>query len=492
MLLAADGSGLRSEETRLFGLLDKIIVVGEPCRSLLTTSYGVPEAKIILLEPTLSAPSPRVSSGGAVLSTTPGDLLGLGVESSKTSELAPERETNCARTSAAASTAPRHRLRFVSVGTLSPRKDQLGLVTALSAACAAHPKELGGATLTLIGSAGADPAYAAAVRAAADAANAANANGGRFEVRLPGALPHDKTLESLIGSDAFLFNSRFESWAVAPVEAALRGVPVLSTRVGALGESLPPESTMWVGGPDGGGAGDGGGVGGDGWLASTADWEQALFFFAQTRSHLRVDAARAVPGLVRRFGQAAAGSRARAAQILLRTVGGVFSSSAVSRWAPRNGVDSAAVAATRVDIGVRRCELNADSTAPAHGCARSFGRGRRQDEGPAGAAIAAATAAAASAAEKERVRRATVMHAVACVLAAVLSACQVGSGAGGLAGLVAAQVSFLVYLCPPLSPANVVTIFRSFIPSAVVWWRAGSDFGLVRYSTCSVGHVFYP
>lgn len=576
MLLAADGSGLRNEERRLFGLLDKVIVVGEPCRSLLTTSYGVPEAATILLEPTFSVPSPRASaSAAAVLSTggPPDVLLGhdLGGEKTETSGLrvVSRRETAFppAGASVALTTAPpRHRLRFVSVGTLSPRKDQLGLVNALSAACAAHPEGLGGSTLTLIGSAGADPAYAAAVRAAADAANAdanGNANGGGFEVRLPGALPHDETLQSFLSSDAFLFNSRFESWAVAPVEAALRGVPVLSTRVGALRESLPSESTMWVGGPEGpkggGGAGNGNingnghgnghgnGIGNgkgngkghdnghgngngigkdigngndkgnsnghghghghgninnhgggcrDGWIASVADWEQALFQFAQSRPRLAVDAARAVPELVRRFGQAAAGSRAAAVKVLLRTAdddggGGGSGSSSVPLWPPRSGVGStvAAHAAQCVDIGVRRGSSSSsafggdgDSMAPAYGCAQSIASpsGRRQDEGLAGGGAAIAATAAAGEQEQERVRRATVIHAVACVVAAGLSVCGVGGGAGGLAALVAVQVLFLVRLCPPLSPANIVTIFRGFIPSAVVWWRAGSDFSLVR------------
>ena len=81
--------------------------------------------------------------------------------------------------------------------------------------------------------------------------------------------------------------------------------------------------------------------------------------------------------------------------------------------------------------------------------------------------------------DQERVRRATVKHALACVCATGLSVCGVGGAAGGLLALVGAQVLLLVALAPTLSPANVVTIFRSFIPPAVVWWKAGSDFGQV-------------
>ncbi|CAN0532183.1 unnamed protein product, partial [Scytosiphon promiscuus] len=57
--------------------------------------------------------------------------------------------------------------RFVSVGTLCPRKGQLALIAALKAACASNPKELGGSVLTLIGGDGGNPSYAEAVRRAA-------------------------------------------------------------------------------------------------------------------------------------------------------------------------------------------------------------------------------------------------------------------------------------------------------------------------------------
>lgn len=72
------------------------------------------------------------------------------------------------------------------------------------------------------------------------------------------------------------------------------------------------------------------------------------------------------------------------------------------------------------------------------------------------------------------------MHALACVCATGLLVCGAVDAAAGLLGLVGAQMLLLVALAPTPSPANVVTIFRSFIPPAVVWWKAGSDFGQVR------------
>lgn len=233
-----------------------------------------------------------------------------------------------------------HALRFSSVGKLCSRKGQLELVEAFKAVCASHPKELGGSVIALIGGDRDDPAYADAVRAAAVAPAPAEASrdggGGQSDVRLLGSLPHDKTLEVVAASDAFLLNSCLESWAVAPVEAALRGVPVLSTRVGTLDQTLPPEPTIWVGaGRQAGGVGgkpttsrSGENADGDveGALASVGDWKKALLHFAKDQRRLKIEAARAVPSLVRRFGQAAMGSRARAVHMLLETAerGGGF------------------------------------------------------------------------------------------------------------------------------------------------------------------------
>ena len=61
MLLGADKRGLHDEEARLFGLLDKVLVVGSPCQLLLTADYGVADDDIILLEPTFPTPPPAIA-----------------------------------------------------------------------------------------------------------------------------------------------------------------------------------------------------------------------------------------------------------------------------------------------------------------------------------------------------------------------------------------------------------------------------------------------
>ena len=651
MLLGADGKGLHDEEARLFGLLDKVIVVGKPCELLLTADYGVAEDAIILLEPTFPTPTPppaddNVGEVSAPAPPPPPSLalpLTLSAEAGASATAAAEAEAVAAATVAAtgareaASRLP-GALRFSSVGTLCPRKGQLELVRAFRTACASHPTELGESVLTLIGGEGGDPDYAAAVTAAAAAPSSslaeeasADSGGLRSNVCLLGSLPHDQTLEVVAESDAFLLNSCLESWAVAPVEAALRGVPVLSTRVGTLDQTLPPEPTIWVGsgGQAGGGAdalaNGGENAGGDvgGALASIEDWRNALLQFAQARRRLKLEAARAVPNLVQRFGQAAAGSRARAVHVLIGTARGwgaanppgppslrrklaflaagqldrgvgdgsigeesvvtgsngvgtslscgcsngsghsnesvhskgfghsngsghpngyVHSNGSVSSKGsvhsngsvhskgpvhPKGSVRSNGSVHNNVSGGiavsgdfngfggipVSMCipvagDCNGSGGIPvsgnipvagdSNGCVNSNGSGDPNgsngipvsgDSCCAGSKSTSSsgrvpdtipTAAVIGSDDQERVRRATVMHALACVCAAALSVCDAGGAAGGLAALVGAQVLLLVTLAPTPSPANVVTIFRSFIPPVVVWWKAGSDFGQVR------------
>lgn len=447
-ILSPDGSGLLAEETRLFGIFDKIIAVGALCHSLLTAKYGVSDRAVILLEPTFPTPPPTA----VVTALAPA---------------APDSVQVTRDDDSAADPLPRPPPRFISVGTLCPRKGQLGLIAGLKASCAAHPKALGGAVLTLIGGEGGDPAYAAAVKAAASESSATNGGGGgqgHFTVNVLGSLPHDQTLQSMSASDAFLLNSSLESWAVAPVEAALGGIPVLSTRVGALSQSLPAESTLWVGGEAG--ARDGADCGGEnscsggGALASVADWKHALFDFSQMRGRLQAEAARAVPGLIRRFGQAAAAElRARAVRALLKAAEGGSICASLSLASQSNGYSRTACQGGKVSAA------RVDGYDPSHGPGRPNGSGRAQDL---------------AAEEAELVRRATAVNALACVCAACIAVCGAAGAAGGLAALVAAQLVLLVSLAPPLSPANTVTIFRSFIPPAVIWWRAASDFSQVR------------
>jgi glycosyltransferase involved in cell wall biosynthesis len=73
-------------------------------------------------------------------------------------------------------------------------------------------------------------------------------------VKLEGSMPQADALAVVAASNGFLFASRFESFGLAPLEAAALGVPVCATRVGALPSRLCAASTVWVGAEGGGGA----------------------------------------------------------------------------------------------------------------------------------------------------------------------------------------------------------------------------------------------
>lgn len=536
MLLAQDVRGLHEEEIRLFGLLDKIIAVGGPCRSLLSTKYSVPESSIILLEPTFPTPPPsRVDSAHEERVVTPCPNSSDGIPQQPSKTVAGE-EHPPAKDMLPLSPLPRSPLKFVSVGTLCPRKGQLVLVAALQAACAAHPEHIGGAVLTLIGGEGGDPSYTAAVKAAATAAteeDSGNDRDQRLQVCMLGPLPHEKILENLAANDAFLLNSSMESWAVAPVEAALHQLPVLSTRVGTLANTLPTRSTIWVGAGrtvDKDDADSGTGSSGNGYavgntLASSADWEKALLQFAHDQPRLKAEAVRAVPGLVRRFGQEAAGLRVRAVQEMLDVAERLHSPGHSTLALPsssQNNEDSLIASQTDLRMSPKKAEENnslphdsslskasglsnelilSNDISLSHGSdvANRFalcigltlskswsllkGPSLPTDYLPNCSGLSVGSCRAvdlAAAAEKERVRCATVMHAIACVFATIVSMYDASGGNCGLAALVVAQALLLVRLAPPPSPANIVTIARSFIPPAVVWWSAESDFGQVR------------
>ena len=477
----------------MFGLLDKVIAVGAPCRSILTGKHGIPDSAIIFLEPTFPAlPPPSLSTSittsisvslKAFLSasvggdaTVPSNGRG-GLSWVSEYDIKVKRRSNSS--SAVVATGhddelarPRSLpLRFVSVGTLCPRKGQLELVAAFVAACSAHSEKLSGSTLTLIGGDGVDPAYAAEVR------NAAAASLASVEVRVLGAMPHDQTLDSLTDSDAFLMNSSFESWAMAPVEAALRGVPVLTTRVGALWESLPHGSTVWVGRQQ---VAEDGDRDEDDAPASAADWERALLRFVRDKRRLEVEARRAVLDLRRRFGRAAEESGARAVRELLKAARDGASAETLPALRPNNTQGGSARLGRVIDKTNITSELEPSwhgaqtpDTPIDGGAANSSGIWRDF-------AVTVNKEMEDDELERERVRRAVIVHALFSVCAACLVVCGSGGAMGGVASLVASQLLLLVILAPPPTPANVVTVIRSFIPAAVVGLRAGSDFTRVR------------
>jgi glycosyltransferase involved in cell wall biosynthesis len=116
------------------------------------------------------------------------------------------------------------RLRLVSVAAWIPRKRLLELLGAFERASA-------GAELHLIGDPGRDPSYAAQVRAAI-----AGSAFLRGRVAARGVVGDEALADALAEADALVAASSLEGYGMALAEAIRAGVPVISTRGGAVAE----------------------------------------------------------------------------------------------------------------------------------------------------------------------------------------------------------------------------------------------------------------
>ncbi|CAM9352496.1 unnamed protein product, partial [Discosporangium mesarthrocarpum] len=449
-----DKTKLRDEEVRLFGLLDRLVVVGQGCRSLLLNGYAVEDKKMLVVDPTFSIPG-EINRG---LSKADGTRGG-----------------------------PQVGFRFVCVGTICPRKNQLGLIEAVAAACASHPDVLGGSSLTLIGAGDANPEYLAKLKAIVQRLNSQ----GELEISLAGAFGHAEVLETIVTSDAFLFNSNLESFAVAPLEAACTGIPVISTRVGALPHTLPASSTIWVGSAPG-----------EeckmvkhemeSQVTSPADainnntaqtvvppppsheaWGEALLLFARSNEEIKASAY-----------QEAGPTRARLVGGSQRTKQAVQSLLTLDPCLPRGGSPVVPAGSCSREAGTHPIDSGLTNSMHWSGVMGGFTywlmelSGRQHDKAAGSNATGSGRAQAGAEKEEEdvaaaKVRKATLRNAWAMCGATLLAMV----GKGGF--LIVAHVLLLKGLYPPLSPANVVTIARSFLP-AFVWWRAEMSFEKVE------------
>jgi glycosyltransferase involved in cell wall biosynthesis len=115
------------------------------------------------------------------------------------------------------------RVRLLFLGSLTPRKGVLALVRAMAAVSSR-------ATLTLVGPADRDLAYAAAVRAAIAGSPA------RDRIRVTGTLPDAGVAAALASHDLFVLPSLHEGFGIAIAEALAHGLGVIATTAGAIPE----------------------------------------------------------------------------------------------------------------------------------------------------------------------------------------------------------------------------------------------------------------
>jgi glycosyltransferase involved in cell wall biosynthesis len=114
-------------------------------------------------------------------------------------------------------------VRLLFLGSLTPRKGVLTLVRAMEAVGSR-------ATLTLVGPADRDHAYAAEVRAAIARSPA------RDRLRVTGALPDAGVAAALASHDLLVLPSLHEGFGIAIAEALAHGLGVIATTAGAIPE----------------------------------------------------------------------------------------------------------------------------------------------------------------------------------------------------------------------------------------------------------------
>ncbi|MGB4336088.1 MAG: glycosyltransferase family 4 protein [Chromatiaceae bacterium] len=125
-------------------------------------------------------------------------------------------------------------LRLLCVASLTPRKGHDLLLRAL-AGLRAEPWHL-----DCVGSLDRNPAWAEGLIRLRDELGLA----GR--VSFPGTLGEEELEGRYGGADLFVLPSRFEGYGMVFAEALAHGLPILATRAGASGETVPPEAGLLV------------------------------------------------------------------------------------------------------------------------------------------------------------------------------------------------------------------------------------------------------
>ena len=125
-------------------------------------------------------------------------------------------------------------LDLLCVATLTPRKGHATLIDAL-----AELKEFQWG-LTCVGSTAIDPATVARLRDRIERLRLGD------RVRLAGEVDPAALASLYDGADLFVLATRFEGYGLALAEALARGLPIVSTRTGAVPETVPSEAALLV------------------------------------------------------------------------------------------------------------------------------------------------------------------------------------------------------------------------------------------------------
>ena len=125
-------------------------------------------------------------------------------------------------------------VRMLCVATLTPRKGHDLLMNALA------PLGTLNWTLTCVGDVTRSPAAVDALRMQIQAA------GWEDRVVLTGEIGETALLQEFRDADLFVLATRFEGYGMAVAQALAQGLPIVSTRTGAISELVPPDAGLLV------------------------------------------------------------------------------------------------------------------------------------------------------------------------------------------------------------------------------------------------------
>ncbi|HEX2886429.1 glycosyltransferase family 4 protein [Vineibacter terrae] len=190
-ITAARADALRTSERAALAAASCVIATSRTTAVVLTTEYGVPQARITVAPPgTDAAPLAACDHAGVP--------------------------------------------NLLSVGTLVPRKGHDLLIAAL-----ATLQDLPW-RLTIVGAADRDPPTTAALRHLITQA------GLDERIRLAGAVPAEALQQHYLAADLFVLASRYEGYGMAYAEAIAHGLPVIGTMAGAIPEAVPEGAALLV------------------------------------------------------------------------------------------------------------------------------------------------------------------------------------------------------------------------------------------------------
>jgi len=177
------------EETHALSLVQRVVATSTWAGGDVVRSFGVPRGKLGVVEPGVAPAPPAVGSDGK---------------------------------------------RLLCVASLTQRKGQLVLLQALGQ-LKAIPWEL-----HLVGSPDRDPGYAARVRAAIQKYDLSD------RVTLTGELAGEALDRAYHEADVFVLPSWYETYGMVFTEALARGLPVVTTRAGAVPSTVPEAARLIV------------------------------------------------------------------------------------------------------------------------------------------------------------------------------------------------------------------------------------------------------